>query len=194
MRPLGELTTPRMLAYASRHGMDFRCYRQPLLEVSNGIYWTGVVGAIKGFGDGYDKVMYLDADQCITNLDFEFPDWGSGFHVSRDWGQDAIDDPSFSMCGFIVYRQNQDIFHSALALEESWRDKEFPEQGPIQYLYKTSPAIREQMQVHPRRAFNAVPIQVHPSVVEPWTHDCWCAHITMLSVPERVSIFHRITT
>lgn len=189
--PLAAITVPRMHDYAHKHGMDFMLHLKPIIDVPNGIYWTGVCGALKSFSEGYDAAMYLDVDQLITNFNPVWPPMAGGFHVSKDWGEDATDPFQFSACGFIAYKQDcVGLFRHILALEPEWRDKPFPEQGPMQYAAKR---FSDNVHIHPRKVFNCVPDQVCPGKVpEPWTKGDWCAHLTMVDLPRRIEIAKEI--
>lgn len=198
--PLAELTVPLMEDLALRRGFDFRVVREPLIDVPFGIYWTGIIGTLKAFEEGYGLVLYLDVDQTITNPD-AVPNFTNGFHASRDWGNDAVDDSQFSMAGFTATPDTKFIFKETLALEPEFRDKPFPAQWPLQHIYRTSPKANckmsakgnKRMNIHPRRVFNAVPNEVCPgNVPEPWEPGDFCCHLTMLPLPERVKLFHEI--
>lgn len=191
--PLAELTVPLMEAFAAKRGFDFECAREPLTCAANGIYWTGIIGTISAFEEEYEKVIYLDVDQMITNPD-AMPDFTSlGFHASLDWGNDASDDSHFSMAGFTAGKNTRFIFEQVYALEPEFRDKPFPAQWPLQHVYRTNDKARYWMHIHPRRRFNAVPNEVSPgNVVEPWQPGDFCAHLTMLPLPDRVALFHKI--
>lgn len=211
---LAGITVPRMMEYAKRHGMDFICHHSyPLINVPNGIYWTGVCGALKAFEDGYDRAIYLDVDQLVTNFETKIPPWQNGFHASKDWGEDAVHHWQFSMCGFVAFNSTEELFRQCLDLEPEWRDKPFPEQGPMQYVasaafedgphilnrapelkaFAKSIAYKGPVILHPRKVFNCVPDQVCPGAVpEPWAPGDWCAHLTMVDIPRRIQIAKEI--
>ncbi len=200
---LAAITVPRMAEYAAKHGMDFQCHTEPLIDVPNGIYWTGVCGALKAFEDGYDRAIYLDVDQLITNQTCELIDRSSGFHASKDWGSDATEPWHFSMCGFVASRDTISLLNKVLSMEPEWRDKPFPEQGPMQDVVKafTSGLVMKPnsegytglINIHPRKVFNCVPDQVCPgNVPEPWTKGDFAAHITMVPLEKRIEIAKEI--
>lgn len=189
-KPLADITVPRMAEYAERHGMDFHCYTEPIIDVPNGIYWTGVCGALKAFEEGYEQVIYLDVDQLVTNFDLALPKMRIGFHASKDWGEDAIEPWHFSMCGFFMTNDLRPECISLICEEPKWRDKPFPEQAPMQELYKRIP---QWFTIHPRKVFNCVPDQICPGKVqEPWTPGNLAAHLTMLSIERRIEIAKEI--
>jgi hypothetical protein len=190
-KPLAELTVPLMLSYASRHGFDFKCYRSPIIDVPNGIYWTGICGALDAFRD-YDRVIYLDADQMITNPEIVPQVAETGVAISKDWGADAVEPWHFSMCGWIAFKNAAVLFCKVIEKEPHWRDRPFPEQAPMQDMYWNVPWVPPMVQVHDRRMFNAVPKEVSTSVQEPWQPGDFCAHLTMLGLPDRILLFHKI--
>ena len=203
-KPLADITVPRMKAYADKHGFDFRCYTEPLLDVPHGIYWTGVCGALEAFRDGYARVFYLDVDQLITNMDDELIANSFGFHASKDWGADAIEPWQFSMCGFIATKDALSLFETALEMEPDWRDKPFPEQGPMQDIVKmmlhdlphmvpNKEGLIGLINIWPRSWVNCVPDEVCPGKVpEPWAPGDFAAHLTMLPIEERINLAHKL--
>lgn len=189
MQPLGDLTAPRMLEYASIHEFDFQCLRQFPGTVS---YWHKLYGVKWAFQSGYDRVFWLDADQLITNFTYT-PPWEYGFHASLDWGIDAMDKSHFSMCGFVACKDTKHIFDWVLQREAEYINGEFPDQKPMRDFYTIHHgSMGTIMETHCRKVFNSVPKQIHESVVEPWETNDFAAHITMLPVHERVRIFYEI--
>jgi|GEM_PF-1628168 hypothetical protein len=202
--PLAELTTPLMQAYANKHGFEFMWYPDSFLKIPNSIYWVGVAGALHGLKE-CDRVIYLDVDQMITNPEFEVGLPGFGFHVSQDWGADAVEPWHFSMCGFVAHRDCVPLFEECLAMEPEWRDKPFAEQGPMRdvirrkteglKLVDRKPGEPDGafINIHPRRKFNAVPDEVCPGQVpEPWAAGDFACHLTMLPIEKRIELFHEI--
>lgn len=191
MAPIGELTSPLMEDYAGRFGIDYSCWLN--YTDKHPAYWEKVPFICDRFDEGYERIIWLDADQMITNpYVTPWKDMKSGFHASMDWGQDATDASHFSMCGFVVCRDASCLFEWLEENKSDWVDKPFPEQAPMRWLYSNRPIANGKMTTHPRRAFNAVPIQVHDTAVDPWQTGDWCAHITMVPVERRVEIFHEL--
>lgn len=193
---LAEITVPRMAAYAKRHGMEFQCITGPVDDIPDAIYWLKF-SAAEGFLLLYDRVIWLDVDQLITNMDAKIaiPDEAYGFHVSTDWGYDAIEPHHFSVCGFAAHRDSLPLFEAAWELEPTSRGKPFPEQEPMRQVVKSyvdmhNPPI---CFVHGRKAFNCVPDAVCPAKVpEPWQPSDFAAHLTMLGVEDRVKLAKEI--
>ena len=190
MKELGDLTAPRMAAYAERHGFDFLCVRDYPAGVP--AYWQKMHDVVHAFDKGYTRVIWLDADQIVTNPEF-VPGHTVGFHASLDWGQDATEDSHFSMCAFVACPDSRYLFEWVLAHRDEYLYGAFPEQTPMRHLYASSAENRRVMTIHPRCVFNAVPIEVHPTVVSPWHPGCWLCHLTMVPLPERVRLFHLIS-
>lgn len=192
MREIGDLTAPLMESYAIAHGFDFRIFRdfQPLEPA----YWRKIPKTIEAFSQGYDRVIWLDADQMVTNPDWVPPVGWLGFHASQDWGRDATSLEHFSMCAFTATREAKWLFEKIEDEKAQFVDGPFPEQTPARKAYREIQGDYgvESMTIHQRRVFNAVPIEVHETVVEPWQPGDWCCHITMLEFPERVKLFHEI--
>lgn len=203
--PLAELTVPLMELYAAKHGIGFIAYTgEP--EGFN-IYWTGVVRGLALLQTGYDRVMYVDADQMITNLE-KPPECSPsyGFYASQDWGKDAVEPWHFSACGWIAHRDCIPMFQEVLKMELEWRDKPFQEQGPWRewMRIKTEHMQKQLRDIEPpdppafinisrRRTFNAVPDQVCPGEIpEPWQIGDFAAHLTMAPLERRIEIFKEI--
>lgn len=186
MKELGDLTSPLMLSYASKHGMDFRCVRD--YPTNKPAYWQKMIDVLIAIDEGYEKIIWMDADIVVTN-DSYVPPMSSGFHASLDWGSDATDESCFSMCCFVAYPDSRYLFQWVVDHEKEYINGDFPEQTPMRYLYKTN---KHSMTTHPRRVFNSVPIEVHESAPEPWQAGDWLCHLTMIPFPERVKLFHII--
>jgi hypothetical protein len=189
MQPLGVITRQTQEAFAARNSFDFRCE----VQFPEGIpaYWHKMVMVLEAFDKGYDRVVWMDADQLVTNQVFDVNFCDHGFNASMDWGMDAHGPEHFSMCGFIAFPDSRYLFQWVVDHEKEYISGLFPEQTPMRELYGSS-LNKEHMTIWPRRMFNAVPKEVHETVVEPWDKTCWMAHITMLEVSERVKLCHTI--
>lgn len=185
MKPIGDLTSPLILSYASKHGMDFKCVRIYPENEPPYIHTLIIKDALES---GYDRIIFIEADIIITNPEY-VPPWVSGFHVSRDWGLDATESNSFSLCCFAASQNSKSIFDEAVKNRHEDLYGSFPEQDTMRKLYYTNQHL---ITVHPRRVFNSVPRQVHPTVQEPWKKGDWICHLTMLPIQDRVKLFHQI--
>ena len=196
---LADITVPRMKEYAKYHGYGFMCYTDLLMlgSIPNGIYWTGVVGALNAlrFG-GYERTIYLDVDQLVTNDEFSFDEklsnFHHGLHAPQDWGEDAKDRYDISACCLIAHKDSIPILKAVLKSEPEWRDKPFPEQAPLRDNFKAAFDVPFRWP-WPRKPFNCVPEQVCPGhVPEPWEPGDFAAHLTMLPIEERVKLAKEI--
>lgn len=182
MAPIGNLTAPLMLAYANRHGMDFLCCRQ--FTKGRAPYWEKVDLVLRAL-QNYDRAIWLDADQMVTNPEVEIQ-WPHAFAASLDWGTDAETDRHFSACGFAVTQNGRELFEWLRQHQAAYYDRDFPEQT----------AMREsqfhQVSTRARRVFNAVPIELCPTAPEPWQPGDFACHLTHVEVPLRVAMFHTI--
>lgn len=195
MAPIGDLTSPLMLAYANRHGYDFHCTRQ--FEIGVEPYWQKIWD-IRTFTTcsnpirmGYDRILWLDCDQVITNPDWT-PPWESGFHASLDWGIDAVTDNHFSACGFLICRDAFGIMSTVAEKHYLFREREFPEQAALRDIRENMPRERQLMFVHDRRVFNAVPKEICAEAPDPWQKGDFCAHLTHIEPEKRAELFHEI--
>lgn len=195
--PLCRLTLPAMRTHAQIAAIDFRVFEAPPEGLN--IYWTGVARGLELLREGYERVVYLDADQLCTNP-WATP-WADvdkrGFHASRDWGDDATEPWHFSMCGVVMHQDCVPLLKLALKIEPEWREKPFQEQGPMQYLFRNRDQFTEladtSFTVHRRRMFNAVPDAICPDKVpEPWRPNDWCAHLTMVDMTTRIKVGSKI--
>ncbi len=181
---LATVTMLPMLQWATRHGYVYVC--EPYDQAVNP-YWQKIRQVITTLKRGWaDRVIWLDCDQLVTNLDISF-DQTSGVHFSRDWGVDATEDQHFSACGFVACRDALPLFEWVESVHDQYAHGDFPEQTPLRLAYAENrfPGL---MHVHERRVFNAVPMEVHASVVEPWQPGDFAMHITMKDVEERVKL------
>lgn len=186
--PLGELTAPLMESYAKRHNLGFRCVR--FEARGKEAYWQKIIETLRAFDEGFDRVMWLDADQMITNPDYVPGKGILGFSASRDWGSDAKTIHDFSMCGYVASVESRDAFEWVNDNHDKYIDGDFPEQTPMREFFRQNP---KNFWPRPRRDMNAVPDEVSPgNVVEPWQPRDFAAHLTMLSLVDRVSLLHQI--
>lgn len=204
--PLAQLTVPRLADYAERHGMDFTCYDGPMpnsCSPNEGIYWLKFEAALELFNEGYERLIWMDVDQLVTNIDYVLPETKTGLHLPKDWGYDAVESWHLSVCGFIAHPNAIPLFKTAIYFEPEWRGQPFPEQGPLREVVKrandslTFVPNKEQYEglinIHPKKPFNSVPDDICPGKVpEPWVKTDWCAHLTMLPVSDRVALAKKI--
>jgi hypothetical protein len=186
--PLGDLTAPLMEAYARRHRLGFRCVR--FSATGKEAYWQKIIETLRAFDEGYDEIIWLDADQVITNPEI-LPPWAAtGFSASLDWGTDALAPFDFSMCGYATHRRAREAFEWVNDHHDEYINGDFPEQTPMRKFMRENSHL---FHFRNRRELNAVPDEVSPgNVVEPWQPGDFAAHLTMLPLLERVALFHKI--
>lgn len=185
--PLGDITSPIMDRYATQHRFDYRLRRSRPYDVPP-LWWKLML--VREALQEWDRVMWLDADMLITNPDFTPDNLTTGLYFSRDWGADAVDESHFSCGAYVANRDALDVFDWAEHFAHRYRTSPFGDQDAMRYLFTTP--LRSSFNILPRRALNAVPIEVHPSVVEPWQPGDFLAHITMIGLVERVKLAHKL--
>lgn len=185
---LAAITEPRLQEYADRHGMDFISSRY---KEADNPYWQKIRDVAAVIDNLYERALWMDIDQLVTNMDARLPEYWLGAHFSMDWGVDATGPSDFSACGFIACADSLPLFKWVESVHDQYADGPFPEQTPLRLAYRENrfPGL---IYVHPRRLFNAVPIEVHSSAPEPWKSGDFAAHLTMLSVQERVELAKKI--
>jgi hypothetical protein len=187
-KPLADITVPRMQDYAQRHNLRFKAQQYG----ESNPYWEKIRDTIAALSTGfYERVFWLDADQLITTPEVSFDRLTKGVHFSQDWGVDATEPHHFSACGFVACLDSLPLFEWVESVREQYVGGDFPEQTPLRLALQEN-RFPGMIHVHPRRVFNSVPIEVHPSVVEPWQPGDFAAHITMLTVEERVKLAKEI--
>lgn len=215
---LANLTMPRMMACATLHGFTFDfCNSIDHIDIPDGvhkpdaIYWVKFIAALNELRSGqYERFIWLDVDQMITNFDYEIPRTSAGFYVPKDWGNDATEPWHFSVCAFVAHGDSIPLFEEAIALAPEYAGKPFPEQEPMRQVIKRRTdhvALVKSGQAHvgdfptpaaainllPRKPFNSVPEMVCPGrVPEPWKRGEFMAHLTMLPIEDRIKLFHQI--
>lgn len=183
-KELGEITTPGKEEYARRHGFFFYCMKSYPLK-GHPSWWK--MHHIPNLFHCYDRVIWMDADIVVTNPEV-VPPGESGYHVSRDWGQDSKEWYKLNNGCFCCFPDSVPIFRWVLDNREKY-SQEFHEQNHLrEYARHEDGGDGCQISVHPPRVFNSVPVEIHPSVVDPWRPGDWCAHLTMVALPERVRL------
>lgn len=190
MAPIGDLTAPLMLQYANKHGYSFHCAR------FNGgkpdCYWQKISLMVSLLKEMDEPILWLDADQMITNPEWtpDFPEWFM-MHASMDWGVDATEGYHFSACGLMASTLSGPFLEDILRSKDILFNHPFPEQTALRMAVQYG-NWDHAIKVHPRRVFNAVPIELCPTAPEPWQPGDFCCHLTHVPVEERVAMFHQI--
>lgn len=189
MRTIGDMTSPLMERYAETWHMDFQCCRDYPPERHP--MWYKVELVIEAFHDGYDRILWLDADTIITNQ-FCSKVMHAGLHISRDWGEDASE-TDMSTCNFVAFKDTLPLWCLIASHHSNREFGQFHEQGAMRDFYKEHQWVRDMTTVYPRRVFNAVPQEVGPGIVEPWQKGDWLCHLTNIPNDRRVKLFKKIT-
>ena len=183
--PIGRLTLSRIVSYAAKHGFYLFCMRNPPEGCSIELHpsWWKMYFLRKCFNN-YDRVIWIDADILVTNLDI-IPPGDTGYHCSLDWGVDATEPHHLSNCCFTAFPDCVDLVNWVIdnrcVFSQLFHEQEHVREaaaGPFGNI----------ITVHPRRIFNAVPIEIHESAVDPWKPGDWVAHLTMVDQAERVRL------
>lgn len=197
--PLGELTKPLVKEYARRHGFGFLCLREPPS-------WKFPTGGMEHCPGNWHpswwkmwllpylfkicgRVLWIDADMVVTNPEV-VPPGESGYHCSLDWGVDATEPWMLTNCCFAAFPDCVPLVQWVLENRENI-SCEFHEQNHMREAAKQGFCGDDQqpvITVHPSRVFAAVPVEVHPSVVDPWQPGDWLCHLTMVALEERVRL------
>lgn len=185
--PLGDITTPLIDRYATKHRYDYRLRRTKPYGMPP-LWWKLVL--VREALREYERVFWLDADMLITNPDFSPDNLTAGISLSRDWGADAVNESHFSCGAYLACHDALDVFDWAEHYASRFRTSLFGDQDALRYLFETP--LRRHFQILPRRALNAVPQEIHPSVVEPWQPGDFAAHLTMIPLAERVTLAHKL--
>ena len=188
MAPIGDLTSPLMEAYADRHQLKFE--KTTNLPTDVPASWNKLPLALDAFDRGYEQVIWMDADVCITNpLLTPYGFMCSGFHASIDWGEDATQPYHFSAGCFVINKNARHLFEWCIEHRDEYATGAFWEQTPLRLLMERGD---KKMFTHPRRVLNSVPLRVHPKVVDPWQRGDFVAHLTMIPVADKVKLFRAL--
>lgn len=167
--------------------MGYRTFNTPFFSPYTHPSWQKMQ-TVRNFLNLFDRVIWMDADVVITNEEFFFPEMAAGFHASRDWGIDA-GESDFSCGVYIAHKDCIPFFDAALDLYEEWANKP---RWDNDAMIEVSDQYSDLINIYPRRYLNAVPKQVHESVVEPWHPSDFACHITMVPIGRKLEILKEI--
>ena len=176
MREIGDLTTPGKLAYAQRHGYDFKCVRNYNKETHPSwqklyVIWENLNGA--------NYVLWLDADSVITNPSMAVGDWMTRHNavfspmvVSADWSYGSpwcAGNMLLNNTANVepLLRHTMAMGHARFANAPLWDQSALQEHVPAEHI-----------QILPRRILNAVPRLCRDAAPEPWEPGDFLAHCT----------------
>jgi hypothetical protein len=216
MFPVLDLTLASKQTYAGKHGYDFlvkrkwegsskyhfKQYENHLLGYHKpGLGILGFMRVVICFEQlrDYDVVMWLDGDSVVTNSEITVEEMireDGVFYASTDWSTGS---KSFSTGNFIVKRHKQTnfVFEKFLEYSKPNIGHVLQEQITLNQLYMSHiPDIKNILRVLPRRYLNSVPRvqekmntwRLREKIEEPWTPECFIAHLTGLTSEERIEI------
>ena len=205
-----DLTLKSKTEYCSKHGYDFMVIRQwpdiPNLNMKAEKN-IGFLRAILSFQmlSIYDFVMWIDADAFITNYKYkieEIADSEHCFFVSRDWVFDENDQNGTFNTGNFILKKTSEInhFYEFFAkTSQMFLNDVMQEQQALNYMYFSGKQTKN-MRIVDKKYLNSVPEIMHKTatwkgrglIANPWTSDCFIAHLTGASNKERIEIFNQI--
>ena len=198
-----DLTLPSKQAYCKKHNYDLLSLRSfpadPRLNFTSD--HVGFLRTVMVFNQlrYYDNVMWIDADSIITNMEYKIEDFilnDACFIASYDW----MHFNSFSSGNFIIRRatSTQNLFNRFLDVSRYRLNDIMADQGTLNQIYRESNESKEMFNILPHKFLGAVPNIVHDtatwrndnrcSIIDPWTPDCFLAHLTGMTAEERVDI------
>jgi hypothetical protein len=207
MHELLDLTIPSKQKYASKHNYDFMCMRSFPSDTQCGFEEEKHVGFLRATTAFkllrfYDAVMWIDGDSVVTNFDYKIEDFLKPdvcFTASHDWFAYSL----LSSGNFIVQKtkDTQQFFDIFLQIGKQRIDAPCQEQGTLNLMHRSIPAVRHLFNVLPHKFLGAVPsflvntkswIERNNTrvgrIVEPWNKDCFLAHLTGISNEDRIDI------
>lgn len=183
LREIGDITSRIMADYATKHRIDFLRVRQ--YEADSHPSWQKAEHVHRQLKSGYDRVIWMDADTLITNMDKGCPvSLTNPIHCSKDWGTDALEPWHFNMGNFIAYKDRLGMWEKLWCSQfgvrgkKQWRNQPLWEQSAIQEFHRENMDLQTFVRVHDRRTFNAVHSELAPSAPEPWQPGDWLCHLT----------------
>lgn len=184
MKAVGDITSDVMRHYASKHSIDFLCIRQYAKDTHPS--WQKAMHVACQLSNGYQRVIWLDADTLITNSDTYLDSTRNDvppIEVSQDWGTDATELHHFNMGNFIANVDANELWAFVWKrylpkMKETWGNAPLWEQSALQELYKSMKEPETIFGVYPRRMFNSVHSELAPSAPEPWQEGDWLCHLT----------------
>lgn len=216
MFPVLDLTLESKQKYASKHKYDllvkrswegvakyhFKQYEDQLLGYHKPL--LGILGFLRVLIcfehlKEYDVVMWLDGDSTVTNSDVLIEeitrDENACFFASYDW---AVGVRSFSTGNFAVKRHSktQEVYEQFLETSKSVIGNIMQEQRTLNLIFSAHSNLSGCLKIVPRKFLNSVPKlqeqmntwRGRPAIEEPWTPECFIAHLTGLTQDERLKI------
>ena len=205
-----DLTLKSKIEYCTKHGYDLMVKKQwsDITELNfsaeKNIGFVRVFTAFQMLSI-YDFVVWIDADAFITNFDYKIEDIANSDHcffVSRDWVFDKDDiNGTFNTGNFILKKTSQieSFFQSFAQVSQSYLNHVMQDQQALNHLYLSGMQSRN-MKIVDKKYLNSVPELMFETetwkgrkpIANPWTKDCFIAHLTGALNEERIKVFNKM--
>lgn len=205
-----DLTLKSKIEYCTKHGYDLMVKKQwsDITELNfsaeKNIGFVRVFTAFQMLSI-YDLVVWIDADAFITNFDYKIEDIANSDHcffVSRDWVFDKDDiNGTFNSGNFILKKTSQieSFFQSFAQVSQSYLNHVMQDQQALNHLYLSGMQSRN-MKIVDKKYLNSVPELMFETetwkgrkpIANPWTKDCFIAHLTGALNEERIKVFNKM--
>jgi len=205
-----DLTLKSKIEYCTKHGYDLMVKKQwsDITELNfNAEKNIGFIRVFTAFQmlSIYDLVMWIDADAFITNFNYKIEDIANSDHcffVSRDWVFDKDDmNGTFNSGNFILKKtsQTESLFQSFAQVSQSYLNHVMQDQHVLNYLYFSGIQFKN-MKIVDKKYLNSVPELMFETetwkgrkpIANPWTKDCFIAHLTGALNEERIKVFNKM--
>jgi hypothetical protein len=210
MFDLLDLTLKSKIEYCTKHGYDLMVKKQwsDITELNfsaeKNIGFVRVFTAFQMLSI-YDLVVWIDADAFITNFNYKIEDIANSDHcffVSRDWVFDKDDiNGTFNSGNFILKKTSQieSFFQSFAQVSQSYLNHVMQDQQALNHLYLSGMQSRN-MKIVDKKYLNSVPELMFETetwkgrrpIANPWTKDCFIAHLTGALNEERIKVFNKM--
>jgi len=201
MEEVFDLTLPSKIKYAKKHGYDFLAMRSFGSDKTNKYKDTdiGFLRVLRTFEmlDYYDRVMWIDADSLITNLNYKIEDFlfseNYVFYASYDW----LGTNSLSAGNFII--QTNEYTKDFLKYFYDFSKNFNEEQTTLNAMY-FNPFNKSYIKILEHKFLGSVPSiedytpQVwgkRPSPTCPWTPESFLVHLTGIGNTDRLNILSK---
>lgn len=205
-----DLTLKSKIEYCTKHGYDLMVKKQwsDITELNfsaeKNIGFLRVFTAFQRLSI-YDLVVWIDADAFITNFNYKIEDIANSDHcffVSRDWLFDTDDiNGTVNSGNFILKKTSQieSFFQSFAQVSQLYLNHAMQDQQTLNHLYFSGMQSRN-MKIVDKKYLNSVPELMFETetwkgrrpIVNPWTKDCFIAHLTGALNEERIKVFNKM--
>ena len=210
MFDLLDLTLKSKIEYCTKHGYDLMVKKQwsDITELNFSVEkHMGFLRVFTAFQrlSIYDLVAWIDADAFITNFNYKIEDIANSDHcffVSRDWFFDENDQNITVNTGNFILKKTSEInsfYESFAKTSQMFLNDATQDQRTLNYMYFSGMQTKN-MRIVDKKYLNSVPELMFETetwkgrrpIANPWTKDCFIAHLTGASNQERIDIFNKI--